>query len=112
MIVSDIRCLKGMVWELCRQIKQDIRLCHILVILLTARSMSLQMEEGFDAGADDYIVKPFRISLLQSRIRNLFSNREQLKEIFSKKFSLENLGIEVTSYGRNFCKTVYTDRTE
>lgn len=104
MIVSDIMMPEMDGLELCRQIKQDIRLCHILVILLTARSMSLQMEEGFDAGADDYIVKPFRISLLQSRIRNLFSNREQLKEIFSKKFSLENLGIEVTSTDETFVK--------
>ena len=90
--------------ELCRLIKKDIRLCHILFVLLTARSMSMQIEEGFEAGADEYIVKPFRMSLLQSRIRNLFANREQLKGIFSKKFSLENLGIEVTSIDETFVK--------
>lgn len=104
MVVSDIMMPEMDGLELCRIIKNDIRLCHILVILLTARSMGMQMEEGFDAGADDYIVKPFRLSLLQSRIRNLFSNREQLKEIFSKKFSLENLGIEVTSTDETFVK--------
>lgn len=104
MVVSDIMMPEMDGLELCRAIKSDIRLCHILVILLTARSMGMQMEEGFDAGADDYIVKPFRLSLLQSRIRNLFSNRQQLKEIFSKKFSLENLGIEVTSTDETFVK--------
>lgn len=104
MIVSDIMMPEMDGLELCRRVKNDIRSCHIPVILLTARSMNMQMEEGFDAGADDYIVKPFPLSLLLSRIRNLFSNREQLKEIYSKKFSLENLGIEVTSLDETFVK--------
>ncbi len=104
MIVSDIMMPGMSGLELCRLIKKDIRLCHILFVLLTARSMSMQIEEGFEAGADEYIVKPFRMSLLQSRIRNLFANREQLKGIFSKKFSLENLGIEVTSIDETFVK--------
>lgn len=104
MIVSDIMMPGMSGLELCKAIKNDIRLCHILFVLLTARSMSMQIEEGFEAGADEYIVKPFRMSLLQSRIRNLFANREQLKGIFSKKFSLENLGIEVTSTDETFVK--------
>ena len=102
MIVSDVMMpvMDGL--ELCRRLKNDPQFCYIPVILLTARSMGMQIEEGFDAGADDYIVKPFSLSLLQSRIRNLFSNREQLKEIFSKKLSLETLGIAVNSTDETF----------
>lgn len=102
MVVSDVMMPEMDGVELCRRIKKDIRLCHIPVILLTAKSMTMHIEEGFSAGADDYIAKPFSISLLKIRIRNLFNSREQMKEIFSKKFSLESLGIEVESADQTF----------
>ncbi len=102
MVISDVMMPEMDGVELCSRIKKDIRLCHIPVILLTAKSMTLHIEEGFSAGADDYIAKPFSISLLKIRIRNLFASREQMKEIFSKKFSLESLGIEVESADQTF----------
>lgn len=102
MVISDVMMPEMDGIELCRRIKKDIRLCHIPVILLTAKSMTMHIEEGFIAGADDYIAKPFSVSLLKIRIRNIFTNREQMKEIFSKKFSLESLGIEVESADQTF----------
>lgn len=102
MVISDVMMPEMDGVELCSRIKKDIRLCHIPVILLTAKSMTLHIEEGYSAGADDYIAKPFSISLLKIRIRNLFANREQMKEIFSKKFSLESLGIVVDSVDQTF----------
>lgn len=102
MVISDVMMPEMDGIELCRRIKTDIRLCHIPVILLTAKSMTMHIEEGFSAGADDYIAKPFSISLLKIRIRNIFASREQMKEIFSKKFSLESLGIEVESADQTF----------
>lgn len=102
MVISDVMMPEMDGVELCSRIKGDIRLCHIPVILLTAKSMTLHIEEGYSAGADDYIAKPFSISLLKIRIHNLFANREQMKEIFSKKFSLESLGIEVESADQTF----------
>lgn len=102
MVISDVMMPEMDGVELCSRIKKDLRLCHIPVILLTAKSMTLHIEEGFSAGADDYIAKPFSISLLKIRIRNLFASREQMKEIFSKKFSLESLGIEVESVDQTF----------
>ena len=102
MVISDVMMPEMDGVELCSRIKGDIRLCHIPVILLTAKSMTLHIEDGYSAGADDYIAKPFSISLLKIRIHNLFANREQMKEIFSKKFSLESLGIEVESADQTF----------
>lgn len=102
MVISDVMMPEMDGIELCRRIKKDIRLCHIPVILLTAKSMTIHIEEGFSAGADDYIAKPFSISLLKIRIRNLFASREQMKEIYSKKFSLGSLGIEVESADQTF----------
>lgn len=102
MIISDVMMPEMDGVELCRRIKKDIRLCHMPVLLLTAKSMTMHIEEGFSAGADDYIAKPFSISLLKIRIRNIFANREQMKDIFGKKFSLESLGITVESADQTF----------
>ena len=97
LLVSDVMMPELSGVDLCRQIKADIRLCHIPVILLTARNMDTYVEEGFAAGADDYLTKPFRLSLLKIRIRNILDSRENLKKMYGKKFSLQGLGIKVES---------------
>lgn len=58
LVLSDIMMPKRDGLELCTMIKNDIRVGHIPVILMTARSMVVHIKEGFQAGADDYIVKP------------------------------------------------------
>lgn len=85
LVLSDIMMPKRDGLELCTMIKNDIRIGHIPVILMTARSMVVHIKEGFQAGADDYIVKPFNMDVLQTRIRSLLASREQLKN------SMENV---------------------
>ena len=77
-------------------------MCHIPVVLLTAKSMVPQIEEGLEAGADDYIVKPFQISLLKARIRNILSLREKIKEQTQETFSLKRLGITLNDEDTDF----------
>ena len=55
--------------EVCRKIKQLERAAPIHVILLTARDSRQDISDGFDAGADDYITKPFNDDELRARIR-------------------------------------------
>lgn len=62
--------------ELCRLIKNDVRTSHILVILLTARSAEEHLLRGLEAGADDYITKPFNLNVLELRIKNLLNRRQ------------------------------------
>lgn len=102
LIISDIMMPVMDGNELCRAIKAAPELCHIPVILLTAKAMSLHIEEGFNAGADDYLVKPFKISALKARIRNILAERERLKEIYSQKLSLKSAGIEVEPIDKTF----------
>jgi signal transduction histidine kinase len=54
--------------ELCRQIKADPALRHTPVILLTARSGSESTLEGYAAGADDFVIKPFHTRVLVARV--------------------------------------------
>ena len=55
--------------ELCRLIRRDAALSHLYVILLTARSNTLDIVSGLDAGADDYLVKPFNREELRARVK-------------------------------------------
>jgi len=57
--------------ELVRTIRADDRLHDIAVIMVTARTSENDIANGLDAGADDYITKPFSPRELQSRIRAL-----------------------------------------
>lgn len=67
----------------CGRLKKEIQTCHIPIILLTACSLDEQRLKGFDCGADSYISKPFNLSVLKARIKNLIDSRRQLKVIFS-----------------------------
>lgn len=52
-------------WELCRQIRKS---SSVPIILLTARSAEYDEVMGFEAGADDYVKKPFSLTVLMKRI--------------------------------------------
>ena len=69
--------------EFTRQMKDDTATSHIPVILLTARSLTEQREEGYSVGADSYITKPFSGSVLLARVDNLLKSRVMLRSIFS-----------------------------
>ena len=107
LVLSDIMMPKRDGLELCTMIKNDIRVGHIPVILMTARSMVVHIKEGFQAGADDYIVKPFNMDVLQTRIRSLLASREQLKKLYGKRFSPDVMGIEVKSADERFSQKLF-----
>jgi DNA-binding response OmpR family regulator len=54
--------------ELCRRVRQSPMLSHIYLVLLTARSSRADLVEGLEAGADDYLVKPFDAQELRARV--------------------------------------------
>ena len=66
--------------EICRRIRADGR--DLPVLMLTARSEEVDLIVGLDAGADDYVAKPFRSAELLARVRALLRRREpQVLEI-------------------------------
>ena len=62
--------------ELCRKIKSDMNLSHTLVMLLTAKSAEEAKLEGYKAGADAFISKPFNLELLFVRLQHLLDQRQ------------------------------------
>lgn len=55
--------------ELCRKVRQEGQEPYIYLILLTANSLEEHLVAGMEAGADDYIVKPFKVNELKVRLR-------------------------------------------
>ena len=82
MVVSDVMMpvTDGIV--LCKRIKQDIRTSHIPVILLTAKSAEESKLTGLEAGADDYIGKPFNMDMLVLKIQHLVEMKKRLQKQF------------------------------
>ncbi len=83
LVISDVMMPNLAGDELCRRIKGDIETCHIPVILLTALDDKQNAIAGLEAGADDYITKPFDLSLLHARIIALLRNRELVRSRFA-----------------------------
>lgn len=80
--------------ELCRRIRRE---SDVPIILLTARDAVMDRVAGLDAGADDYIVKPFAIEELLARIRTIF-RRVHPKAAADDKLIVRNLMIDPTAY--------------
>ncbi len=55
--------------DVCRTLRDDLGMGSVPVILLTARAQESDVDQGFHAGADDYVVKPFSPRELSSRVR-------------------------------------------
>ncbi|MEI7421859.1 MAG: two-component regulator propeller domain-containing protein [Prolixibacteraceae bacterium] len=107
LIVSDVMMPISSGIEMCDQIKADMRTCHIPVILLTARVMNTQIQEGYEHQADDYILKPFDPELLKIRVRNLIGGRIKLRHIFGQKAKAPETGLsELSSNDRLMQKLI------
>lgn len=85
LIVSDVMMPVMTGTEMCIRIKNNIDLCHIPVILLTALNSIEQNIEGLQQGADDYIGKPFNSKVLLIRCNNLIRNRLLLQNKYNNQ---------------------------
>ena len=104
LVISDIMMpvMDGV--QLCRELKDDERTNHIPVILLTARATEDGKLEGLDAGADDYVVKPFDARELAARVKNLLELRRTLWEKYHRQVTLGPAETPVTSTDERFLK--------
>jgi DNA-binding response OmpR family regulator len=77
--------------EICRLLKSSVETSHIPFILLSALSDKEHIIMGLEAGANDYIIKPFDFNVLNARIRNILQHRERLREtVLSSEPELED----------------------
>ena len=88
--------------EFCRRLKEDEKISHIPVLLVTALSSPEYQEKAYRLGADDYITKPFKISILKEKIHNFISSREALKKQFVQNAFSEPSILKIASNDEKF----------
>ncbi len=104
LIISDIMMPEIDGIDFCKRIKTNFDTSHIPVILLTAKSTDESEIEGIDAGADDYIKKPFNHKVLLSHVQNLILSRIKLKEKFSNHINFNPKNFSLTETDEKFLK--------
>lgn len=106
LIISDVMMpvMDGL--ELCRKLKTDERTSHIPVVLLTARSAYVHQINGFENGADAYIMKPFNLKILELNVQNLLNARETIKQKFAQVIRLEPKNLVINTTEQNFLNKI------
>lgn len=101
LVVTDIMMpeLNGV--DLCKKIKNDPRTAHIPVILLTAHYSDDQKLEGFEAGAIEYITKPFNFEILVQTIKSAIQ-LQKLIHAQEHRVEAKPKEIEITSLDEKF----------
>ncbi|WP_303913677.1 hybrid sensor histidine kinase/response regulator transcription factor [Bacteroides mediterraneensis] len=94
MVITDVMMPNMDGLELCRAIKNDIKISHIPVIMLSAKDDIEYITAGLTEGADDYIAKPFNLDILKLRINKIL----HWKQDCHKKFSVSDIPVsDITS---------------
>lgn len=83
--------------EVCRLIRNDPKLKHVAVIMVTARSEEIDRVIGFEAGADDYVIKPFSSRELMLRIRAVL-RRGHIHDTKQTQISIPPFVIDKAAY--------------
>ena len=79
LVVSDVMMPNMDGFELCRLMKSTYETSHIPIVLLTSLSGTAEQLNGLGLGADDYMIKPFDMALLQQKIKSIILNREAVR---------------------------------
>ncbi|NLP34154.1 MAG: response regulator [Clostridiales bacterium] len=89
-------------YAFCRKVKADIRTSHIPILLLTAKSSEENQYLGIEAGADDYISKPFNIDILKLKIEKIIERQKVLQNRFKKQIDISPSPIEIKTMDEKF----------
>ncbi|MDR2626552.1 MAG: response regulator [Dysgonamonadaceae bacterium] len=92
--------------ELCEKIKTDINLCHIPVVMLTAKDTKEAKLEGLQVGADAYIAKPFSMAELEIRISNILKNQKALKKRLKELAGFEGFDLPSNNQEQAFVEKI------
>ena len=96
LIISDIIMPEMDGYTFCSKVKTDPELSDVPVILLTSLSDPLDIVKGLQAGADNFITKPYDDDYLMTRINYLIANRHV------RQMGSDDIGIEIVFQSQNF----------
>lgn len=73
LILMDVRMPKMTGYDACRAMKADVALKDIPVVFLSAKGQDSEIQTGLDAGAEEYLLKPFAPDQLVERVKAILS---------------------------------------
>jgi YesN/AraC family two-component response regulator len=89
-IVTDVMMPEMDGIEMCKRLKANHETSHIPILILTAKTAQEQQNQGLDAGAWDYIAKPFNTQALLKKIDNIVESRKSFRNsIFNLNLSVD-----------------------
>lgn len=88
-VISDIMMPEMDGIEYLKQVKGNSDICHIPIILLSAKSSLNDQIQGLEYGADEYITKPFSSAYLKARVDSLLKQRQMLYDYYTSKMREE-----------------------
>ncbi|MBQ3657723.1 MAG: response regulator [Bacteroidales bacterium] len=97
LILSDLMMPEMNGLQLAKEVKADINISHIPIIILTAKTSRDSQLESFRSGVDDYVTKPFDEVVLKAKILSLIENRKKYGERFRTDMEIESLNISEDS---------------
>ena len=101
-VISDLMMpvMDGM--ELSHRIRSDFSISHIPILMLTAKTSDEARLEGYKAGVDSYLLKPFDENLLLARISGILENRKRFQQKFYLTMDVDSLEIDEESGDKKF----------
>ena len=108
-VLSDVAMPGKDGYQLCQEIKQDIQLCHIPVILVTAKITADNQVEGLNVGADAYVTKPFDPAVLSALIQSQLKNRDRVRKLLTKSTTTDEEGVDnaLSEQDKHFMEELY-----
>jgi AraC-like DNA-binding protein len=104
LIISEITPPRTDGLELCRSLKADELASHIPVIVVTTDVSEKLQIQALEAGADDYLIRPFTQTLLRARAENLLRSRRMLHEHFNHELALQPREVAATQADAHFLR--------
>ncbi len=93
LILLDLMLPKISGIKICEQLKQDAATAKIPIIMVSAKGSELDIVQGLEAGADDYVTKPFSPHVLMARVKSVLRRLEK-KEGHDDSCQIEGLRID------------------
>jgi len=84
--------------ELCRQIRRSSAWREVPIIMLTARGEESDKIRGLDAGADDYVTKPFSVAELLARIKAMFRRLGRTAPVGEETFQIGSAVVDAKKH--------------
>ena len=109
-IICDMMMMDVDGLQFCKMVKENIDMCHIPVIMLTARSSVEDQVNSLNVGADAYVIKPFNPDYLQALVKSMVDNRNRIRQILTSAVTTPSEVTEKMNIkDKQFMDTVYAN---